>query len=108
MTTIVPTGGIEIGKQGVFKAYLGSCVGLTLYDKKNRLGGFIHILLPEPISDIPDSDMGYYATTGLPLLIKYMEDHGAQIKDMDACIAGGALISPISPRDLQVCSGTNT
>lgn len=108
MTTIVPTGGIEIRERGVLKAYLGSCVGLTIYDKKNHIGGIIHILLPEPISDILDSDKGYYATTGLPLLIEYMEDRGAQIKDMEACVAGGALVSPISPRDLDLNIGGRT
>ena len=33
---------------GVFQAYLGTCLGVALYDNALKIGGLIHILLPEP------------------------------------------------------------
>ena len=49
MMTIVPSGGMEIKRSGQMKAYLGSCVGLSILDTKRRIGGMHHILLPEPL-----------------------------------------------------------
>ena len=80
MSTIVPTGGIKIADQGIIEAYLGSCVGITLWDRRQRVGGLIHILLPEPISQIPEDNKSYYATTGVPIFIERMKArYGVQL-----------------------------
>jgi len=34
----------------LLQAFLGTCVGLALYDEKAGIGGMIHLLLPEPIT----------------------------------------------------------
>ena len=108
MTTIVPTGGMIIQATGQLKAFLGSCVGLGLYDTKKRFGGLLHILLPEPISDIPDSHLTYYARTGIPLFIESMKAQGASLQDMIAFIAGGALVNPLSPQEMNLNIGHKT
>jgi len=108
MTTIVPTGGMIIKNTGLLKAFLGSCVGLGLYDTKKRFGGLLHILLPEPISDIPDSHLTYYARTGIPLFIESMKAQGASPGDMVAFIAGGALVNPLSPQEMNLNIGHKT
>ncbi len=49
---------------------LGSCVGITLYDKYNKVGGMVHIMLPENRKGLKPAK---YADTGIPLLIEEME-----------------------------------
>ena len=102
LTTIVPTGGMVIGRHGLLKAFLSSCVGLAIYDYKSRLGGMLHILLPEPVSDIPDYHISYYACTGIPAFIDAMVEQGACIETMEAFIAGGALVDPSSSHDVNL------
>ncbi len=84
----------------VFQAYLGTCLGVALYDDTLKIGGMIHILLPEPPglseTDTPEK----YASTGIPLLIRQMTALGSTPKSIKASIAGGALVSPISQQDM--------
>lgn len=102
MTTIVPTGEMVIGRHGMLKAFLSSCVGLAIHDRRNNLGGMLHILLPEPVSVVPDYHLSYYASTGIPAFIEAMIEQGADPRNMEAFIAGGALIDPFSPHDLNL------
>ena len=41
---------VETQKPVILEAYLGTCVGVALYDPVAGVGGLIHLLLPEPIS----------------------------------------------------------
>ncbi len=66
---------------------LGSCVGVALYDSINRIGGLIHIMLPENNSQ---SNLAKYADTGIPQMITEMLKKGAKKRNMIAKIAGGA------------------
>lgn len=100
MATVVPTGGMVIAKRGLLKAFLGSCIGLALYDPKANLGGILHILLPEPVSEIPESHRTYYARSGIPLFINEMRQQGAKPENISAFVAGGALVDPLSPQDM--------
>ncbi|MGC9324217.1 MAG: HDOD domain-containing protein [Desulfomonilia bacterium] len=102
---IVPTGGMEVRSAGELKAFLGSCVGLALYDAKNMQGGLLHILLPEPVCSIPDSHSSYYATTGIPLFLEMLQQSGSKIEDLVAHIAGGALVDPSSRQELNLNIG---
>jgi putative nucleotidyltransferase with HDIG domain len=108
MTTIVSTGEMEIMRSGKLEAFLGSCVGLAVFDSKNRFGGLLHILLPEPICSIPDSQLTYYASTGIPLFLKSLFDLGSKREDLSASIAGGALIDPSTSQDLALNIGGRT
>lgn len=92
-------------KDVLLKACLGTCVGVTLCDNEARVGGLLHILLPEPTG----SDMNYpaetYASTGMPNFIDAMCKKGASKENMTACIAGGALVGPVSEMDLSLDIG---
>ncbi len=84
----------------IFQAWLGTCLGVALYDKKTRTGGMIHILLPEqPFCGFPEYPEKY-AATGLPLLIQELIRLGSDPKDIKATIAGGALVGPVSSQDM--------
>jgi putative nucleotidyltransferase with HDIG domain len=90
------------------KAYLGSCVGVAIIDNKHRIGGMLHILLPEPLCDIPDTQLTYYATTGVPLFIASLVGEGAVREELSAYISGGALIDPSCHQDLSLNIGGRT
>ena len=107
---IVSSGEYAIAEDGSDKltAFLGSCVGVALYDKKNRVGCLLHILLPEPPTDhFPPNPMTY-ATTGLPLFIEKLVQAGAEKEYLEAVVAGGALIGLVSPQDIILNFGGRT
>jgi putative nucleotidyltransferase with HDIG domain len=49
-----------------------------------------------------------YATTGMPLFLKTLLDTGASLKRLQACLAGGALVGPVSELDLNLNIGGRT
>ncbi|UUZ95704.1 chemotaxis protein CheD [Paenibacillus sp. P25] len=99
---------------GVLKTTgLGSCVGLTLYDNKAKVAGMAHVMLPS--SDIAREgklNIAKYADTAIPELIRLMETLGAQVRRMEAKMAGGAQMFSfgaqsdtmrIGPRNVESC-----
>jgi chemotaxis receptor (MCP) glutamine deamidase CheD len=103
-------GSFRVGTRSTVKleAFLATCVGVAVYDREARVGGLIHLLLPEP--PIPGTALQSmkYATTGLPLFIAALRDKGAAAGRMQACLAGGALIGPIAAPDLNFDIGGRT
>lgn len=92
---------------------LGSCVGLTLYDKNIQLAGMAHVMLPS--SDIARGgqlNIAKYADTALPELLKRMVELGAMRSRLVAKMAGGAQMFAFSnggdhmrigPRNVEAC-----
>jgi putative nucleotidyltransferase with HDIG domain len=105
----IASGSYSISRQKneTMQAFLGSCVGITLCDRKAGVGGMIHLLLPEP----PSMDLTWNpevsAVTGMPIFIEALCRLGARKERMEACIAGGALIDP-SQTDLVLDIGGRT
>ena len=99
---------VEIQKPVVLEAYLGTCVGVALYDPVARVGGLIHLLLPEPISQEATSEPEKFASTGFPIFLKALYDAGASAENTKASIAGGALVGPIDNSDLKLDIGGRT
>lgn len=66
---------------------LGSCIGIALYDKYSKIGGLVHIMLPE---NPGGKKTVKYADTGIPFLIKKLEELGAKKRRLSAKIVGGA------------------
>jgi putative nucleotidyltransferase with HDIG domain len=92
----------------ILEAYLGTCVGLTLYDKKADVGGMIHLLLPEPLGESIFGKLENYALTGVPIFLEALREKGARIDRLEACIAGGAFVGPLSETDLDLDIGGRT
>ncbi len=92
----------------LLKACLGTCVGVALFDTQAGVGGLIHLLLPEPISLESTFQPEKYASNGLPLFIDALIKAGASRQNLQAWIAGGALVGPISQRDLDLDIGGRT
>ena len=95
-------------KPEIMQAFLGSCVGVTLFDREAGIGGLIHLLLPEP----PSMDLSWNpevsAATGMPIFIDALCRQGAGKERLQACIAGGALMDPVSQADLTLDIGGRT
>jgi len=87
--------------QGSIKTYaLASCVALTAYNPSRKVGGMIHIALPY-ITDVKLSKArpGYFATTGVPLLInKLCNEFGCVKGELIINMYGGA--ESINKRDV--------
>jgi len=75
---------------GLITYALGSCVGICIYDPVLRLGGMVHIMLPERVSKQDAGNIFKYADTGIAEMIRKMEVFGGVTSRMTAKIAGGA------------------
>ncbi|BAD84828.1 chemotaxis protein cheD [Thermococcus kodakarensis KOD1] len=91
-------------KTGIISTYgLGSCVGITLYDRLNRVGGLLHALLPESARYGGRGNPAKYVDTGLELLIKDMMKLGASPRRLEAKLFGGAhMFTNVSNENLMV------
>jgi putative nucleotidyltransferase with HDIG domain len=89
----------------VYQAYLGTCLGVALFDREAGIGGLIHILLPEPPGFANPDFQEKYASTGIPLLINQLTKLGAKREHLKASIAGGALVGPVSRQDINLDIG---
>jgi putative nucleotidyltransferase with HDIG domain len=103
----IPAGSFRAEKQQpvLLQAFLGTCVGVALYDRIAKVGGMIHILLPEPPSTPPHEHPEKYAETGLPALLKELFAMGADPVNLTATVAGGALVAPLSQLDVNLNIG---
>lgn len=73
----------------VIKTSLGSCVGVVLYDSNQKVGGMLHLMLPN--CNDRDGKPGKYADTGIPLLLDLMVNKAKSKKNaLTAKIFGGA------------------
>lgn len=92
-------------KARVLEARVGTSVGVAVWDRNTGVGGLYHILLPKPTSLDTTWELEKYASTGMPHFIKSLYTSGAEKNNLRASIAGGALVSPISMKDLNLDIG---
>jgi putative nucleotidyltransferase with HDIG domain len=95
-------------KDETLNAYLGTCVGVTLCDRFADVGGLIHLILSEPVSINNYGNPENYAVTGLPMFIDALVRKGAAMERLEATVAGGALVGPVSDLDLELDIGGRT
>ncbi len=73
---------------------LGSCIGVTVYDPVAKVGGMLHLMLPQsslsPAKAAKSPCM--FADTGVPLLFQKAYELGAKKERLVVCAAGGAEI----------------
>jgi len=79
----------------VIKTSLGSCVGVVLYDNVQKIGGMLHLMLPN--CNDREGKLAKYADTGIPLLIDIMINKAKSKKNvLTAKIFGGAKMFSVS------------
>ena len=69
---------------------LGSCIGIAIRDKQLKIGGLVHIMLPDSTQVKSNANIAKFADTGIPELVKKLEGMGCKRVRMEAKIAGGA------------------
>jgi chemotaxis protein CheD len=92
---IIGVGGYAVSaNRGAFLTTysLGSCLGITIYDPVVRVGGLLHVMLPD--SSINEEKAreqpGMFVDTGIPQLFKDSYKLGAVKNRVHICVAGGA------------------
>lgn len=93
---VAPIGMGQIGvarESGTLRTFLGSCVGLALYERRRRIAGLAHIVLPD--SRGQGTPPGKYADTALKEMIRLLRQlaDGEPLK-LTAKLAGGAKMFP--------------
>lgn len=69
---------------------LGSCIGISLYDPMTKIGGLVHVLLPDSKEAYASENPAKFADTGIPLLLEKVVEFGASRYRLQAKLAGGA------------------
>lgn len=70
---------------------LGSCVGIVLFDQKNKIGGLAHIMLPSSkLATNEQINSAKYADTAVPILLDSMLSLGAERRSIIGKLVGGA------------------
>ncbi len=69
---------------------LGSCIGISLYDPQAKVGGLLHIMLPDSKQARASDNPAKFADTGMPLLLRDVLALGAVRSRLVAKMAGGA------------------
>ncbi len=93
---------------------LGSCCGVTLYDKTNKICGMVHVMLPRATAAMGENvNKAKFADTGILLLLDKMQRSGARRAGLTAKLAGGAHmfgsatmnndLLKVGERNVQVC-----
>ncbi|MCB2185964.1 MAG: chemotaxis protein CheD [Deltaproteobacteria bacterium] len=83
----------EVGTELVTHS-LGSCVGVIIHDPVARVGGLLHLMLPESSLN-PDRarrQPGVFADSGLPVLFKTAYSLGAQKGRLRTIVVGGSQV----------------
>ena len=81
------------GGQTRISTLLGSCVSITLWHPRRRIGGMCHYMMAErdqrtePAGQKPD---GRYATEAFELFLQHMEKAGTRPAEYQAKLFGGA------------------
>jgi chemotaxis protein CheD len=88
-------GAIGMGEIGVAKGagslrtFVGSCFGLALYDRRQKVAGLAHIVLPDSKGN--GAPPGKYADTAVPELVRLLRDlNGGGPLRLAAKLVGGA------------------
>jgi chemotaxis protein CheD len=71
---------------------LGSCLGITIYDPVKKIGGLLHIMLPDSNIDAARAVNRpfMFVDTGVPRLFQAVYNMGAERSRLAVKVAGGA------------------
>jgi two-component system chemotaxis response regulator CheB len=86
---------------------LGSCISVCLYDKRLRIGGMNHFMLPEPECNTSSygANSNKYGTNAIRNLLRGMKRAGSSPDDLEAKVLGGANVGDSPEGSLQADVG---
>ncbi|HBZ36063.1 MAG TPA: chemotaxis protein CheD [Rikenellaceae bacterium] len=73
----------------VVSTILGSCVAITMYNKRLGVGGICHAMLPNSPYEKEDSTFRY-VDRSIPYMLKKFEEYGIEKNEMELKLLGGA------------------
>ena len=98
--TLLPPGGFYFGNAATrISTLLGSCVAITLWHPKRKLGGMCHFILPAPAELEPRRQDGRYAGDAIALFMRQLQANGTHPCEYEAKLfGGGRMFSQHQPR----------
>jgi chemotaxis protein CheD len=88
---------------------LGSCVGLSLFDRVTKIGALLHVKLPEDVKfdhvsyqPVRREKLSAYADTALPIVLHEFERRGIGLSRLEAKLAGGARMFPVEDPKMDI------
>lgn len=69
---------------------LGSCLGITLYDKREKIGGLLHTMLPNIKEARIKDNPAKFTDAGIEYLVDEIIKKGGSREKLEAKIVGGA------------------
>ncbi|MDI9371137.1 MAG: chemotaxis protein CheD [Synergistaceae bacterium] len=83
--------GVVVNPDSITTLGLGSCVGVTMYDERRKIGGMVHVMLPSTeLAKGDNFNKSKFADSGVPDLVDRMVRFGADRRRLVAKLAGGA------------------
>jgi chemotaxis protein CheD len=76
---------------------LGSCVAITVYDTRARVGGLAHILLPNESMSRDRANRAKFPATAVPLLLEQMRKRGALGPYIGKLVGGASMFGALLP-----------
>ena len=97
------------GESCIVTHALGSCVAVCIWDPIARVGGMLHLLLPESRINPGRADRqpAAFADTGIPLLFQRAYARGLQTARSEVTLIGGAEISPDATEGVMIVGRRN-
>ncbi len=89
---------------------LGSCVGIILYDRIQKIGGLAHVMLPYQKEGLrkSENEVAKFADSAIEIMINQMLRYGANEKNFEAMLFGGAdMFSEIKKKKLMAIGERN-
>lgn len=79
---------------------LGSCIGIAFYDNMAKVGGLLHIMLPDSTQFSNINNPLKFADIGIPKVLADLKSRGANVNRLTAKIAGGASMFNFSDKSM--------
>ncbi|MEM9398826.1 MAG: chemotaxis protein CheD [Verrucomicrobiota bacterium] len=79
-------------RNGILTTYaLGSCLGITFYDKNNYVAALLHIMLAQSKGDTAKKPY-MYLDEAVPLTLQKLKEAGANLSSLEIKVFGGAKV----------------
>lgn len=86
---------------------LGSCIGLALIDRRRKVAGLAHIMLPDSSTRSDTTAAGRYADLAIPAILNDLGKLGAQRSMLEAVLVGGAKMFALGGESLDIGARNN-
>lgn len=76
------------------RTVLGSCVSITLWHRRLRIGAMSHFLLSEREGEHGQGLSGRYGRDAMALMVQQLQERGVRVRECEAKVFGGGTMFP--------------